>query len=194
MLLALALAAAAHAPKADDQEAMLRRMVALYDNVCLQKFPDDVSASSAIAAAGGQPLTVNEVRDHLYGRHGLGWRLPDGDGAFIVTIENPPYHQCSIRRWTPHGVSDIAAYRALADRYEAAHPGFTPIPPQTFTQDGVASKGAGEVLKSGQSSESLMYFNSSPAKASDGTTGVEFRLVHLYHSGSPDAGQPDPGE
>jgi hypothetical protein len=186
MLLPLVLAlAAAPAAQAADDAAMLDRMVLLYDNICLQKFPDDAAAGAAAAAAGGEPLAARELNNSLYGRHGQGWRIADGDGAFIVTIENPPYHGCSIRRTVSHPVSNIGAYRALADRYEATKPGFKPIPTQTFTQDGVASKGFGEVLVNGQSSESLMFFNKSPAKGSGAT---EFRLVHLYHSGTPDAG------
>jgi hypothetical protein len=187
MLLALALAAQATAatPPADDA-AMFGRMVALYDTVCLKRFPRDDDAAEAVVGAGGQALPAMQLRTYLYGGHGQGWRVADGGSAFIVTIEDAPYHQCSVRRWTAGGVNDVSAYRSVADAYETAHPGFTTIEPQTFKQqDGVSSKGMGEVLKGGQASESLMLFSSNPVKQGD-ASGTEVRLVHLYHSGSAD--------
>ena len=51
----------------------------------------------------------------------------------------------------------------------------------------MTSKGFGEFLKTGGASESLMLFNTTPVKDDGkGADGVEFRLVHLYHQGSPD--------
>src|SRR6478609_6120669 len=121
--LVLAAAAAASAAQPADR-ARLERMVALYDELCLEKFPDDVAVDALMAAKGATPLTPEEVRVTFNDDPGRGWLLEDGDIEIQIMLELPPYHACSVRWMTADGFGDLSGYQSVIDEFEAAGPAF----------------------------------------------------------------------
>lgn len=134
LLLALQAAPQAKAPSAptppaaaETTDAILARMLALYDEVCLQAFPSDDAIDALMQAKRAQVLTAKEVAVTLRDDPGRGWVIADGDRSIQVTLELPPYHACSVRRMTPAGITDRARYDALTAIFKATRPGFASI-------------------------------------------------------------------
>ena len=162
-------------------------MATLYDNVCLRAFPDDAAVTRQMDALHARALSAVEMRIFLHDDPGHGWRIADGEGAddqFIVTIEHPPYHACSVRRQTTGGLSDGRPYRVAQDGYAAANAGFTAIAQPSFPMgDRISTMfGLRRVREDGQV-ESLYRFAVSPADPADPHHyGVEIRYVHQFHA------------
>lgn len=181
--LALMLAGQSAATTLPVPDPLLAQMVGLYDDLCLKTFPDDVAVGAAMKKA--TPLTPDQVKIYLHDDPGVGWRIADPEGDMIVTIEGPPYHACTVRRHTPRGFPDLAAYHAVADPYEERVGGFEPIAPLDQIVGNVHSNGYGETratLDGG--GEALFIFENSPTDPADGPD-VEVRFVHQI--ASPDA-------
>jgi hypothetical protein len=183
--MALALAAAPLGQTASD-DGVLARMAALYDTVCLKAFPNDDAVAAAMTARGAVPLKPREVKIYLHDDPGRGWTLGDGGGSFIVTVEAPPYHACSVRRTTPAGFADLAAYYAVATPYEQTVDGFTKVEPMDMQYGKIGSHAIGEqkVAPDG-SAESLFVFSNTPndpRERAKGNTAVEVRFVHQFMS------------
>ena len=179
MLLVIA-ALAATQPTVPDRT--LARMVALYDEVCLQTFPIDAEVDALMARKGATPLTPEQVRITLVNDPGRGWMLTDGDREVLIFVEMPPYHACSVRRFTPAGFADLGAYRAVVDPYEASHPDFAPVQPYDTDRGNLHIHAIGEKrpLPTG-GAETLYVFDqhiNDPTKRAAGQTAVNVRFVH----------------
>ena len=72
-------------------------LVEAFGRFCLDRFP---GAARVEDAAPGQTsaLPPARVRDYLHDDPGRGWIYRADGGAYVVTIEDPPYHTCAIRR------------------------------------------------------------------------------------------------
>ena len=183
MLMLIAAAAAAGATP----DPVLARMVALYDEVCLQAFPIDAAVDALMAKKRARPLTAEEVKVTLVDDPGRGWAIEDGARTITVFLELPPYHACSVRRGTDAGFTDFGAYRAIADSFEASHRGFAAMKPMEGDVGDIHVHAIGEqrVLPGG-GAESLFVFDqhlTDPAKRAAGQTGVEVRFVHQLKTG-----------
>lgn len=175
MLPLLALAAQITAP-----DPVLARMTALYDEVCVQTFPIDSAVDQLMAGKQATVLTPDRVAIYLKSDPGRGWQVADGGDHFIVTVEAPPFHACTVRRWTRGGFSDLAAYRSVADRFEAAHEGFSPMKPRDGDVGGIRSHATGEArLLPGGGAEAMYVFDNHDAAAgARGEPDVGIRFVH----------------
>lgn len=168
-------------------DAALTRLVALYDEVCLQAFPIDGAVDKLMAARGATALTPAEVKVTLVNDPGRGWQVKDGDRDVYVFLELPPFHACSVRRFFTGGMPALAAYRTVADRFEADHPGFAPVSPYDADRGDLHVHAIGEQrLLPGGSQESLFVFDQhviDPAKRAAGQTAINLRFVHQLHTG-----------
>ena len=185
-VIALALAAAPAAQAATD-DGILSRMTALYDEVCLKDFPKDEAVAAAMTAKGATALKPDEVQIYLHDDPGRGWTIDDGAGKFVVTIEAPPYHACSVRRQTPSGFPDLATYYAVAAPYEAAAGGgYNKMKPMDMKVGDITSHASGEQkIAPDGSAEALYVFSntaSDPKDRAKGYTAVEVRFVHQFVS------------
>ena len=188
MWTAIALAlAAAPAAQAETDDGVLSRMTALYDEVCLKTFPNDEAVAAAMTAKGAIVLKPDEVRIYLHDDPGRGWTIADGADKFVVTVEAPPYHACSVRRDTPSGFPDLATYYAVAGPYETAAGGrFNKIKPMDMKVGDITSHASGEQkVASDGGAEALFVFSNTPNDPKDrakGYTAVEVRFVHQFVS------------
>jgi hypothetical protein len=180
MLLSIVLLAAAVPQAAPDGD--VERLAALYDELCLKAFPDDAAVDAVMASKGAVPLTPEEVRVTFHDDPGRGWLLADGDREVQIMLELPPYHACSVRRFTVAKPGSLASYRAIADAYARSHPGFAPLKEREGDVGDIHVHSVGEsrVLPDG-TTETLYVFDqhiNGPKGHANGETSVEFRFVH----------------
>ena len=151
ILAAALLTTPAAAQTADaDGTALVRQ----FDRFCLQGFPEP----RRIEDAGHGELTTmpkGEVARYLHDDPGRGWRLHAGGADYVLTVEDPPYHTCAVRRVFATAPQYAAAWQGLVNRWAAAgHGPMRTLPAQTlrredYTLDGntmVANDGRGDVL------------------------------------------------
>jgi hypothetical protein len=96
-------------------------MVGLYQKLCLQDFPDSATLTAALTALDASEMAAEEVTRYLHADPGRGWKLLVDGTAYVLTVENPPYHTCALRRMTPNGLADHAGYDQAVSAYAAAH-------------------------------------------------------------------------
>jgi hypothetical protein len=188
MAAALAVApAAAQAPyqppaNRADPAAHLAEMLALYDEVCLHVFPDDDAVARNLRARGAVRLSEPQVRIYLRDDPGRGWRLEGRSGRFDLTIEDPPFHACTVRTMTASGFPSLQPYQDLAARFEAGR-GFRPVQRIDGEMENVMMSIGGEqaILPNG-SGEALLVAIGTPTDKyrSRGETAVEVRFVHQF--------------
>jgi len=180
-LLAGAAQAGASMPTGD---AVLARMAALYDEVCLQTFPIDGDVDALMARKGATPLTPEEVKVTLGNDPGRGWVIKDGDRDIQVYLELPPFHACTVRRMTPQGLTTDVNYRAVVDRYKITHAGFGPGSVMERDIAGLHIHGVTEFRAlPGGGGETLMVVDQhviDPARRAKGETAISLRFVHQF--------------
>ena len=133
--------------------------VALFSDLCLQKFPDD-AGMAALAGGKGQVLTPAEVKLFLHDDPGQGWVLNGQDSKYVLTDEHPPYHACAVRRTTPQ-VLDGGPLFAAALAYVTGQGEKLSPPQQTRFPGALPSLATVEntLDKNGQpTGEAFMYF------------------------------------
>ncbi len=73
------------------------RLVDAFARFCLQRFPNQ----TVTGGNGGNdlvPMTPAQVKQYLHDDPGHGWTYRQDDGEYVVTVEDPPYHACAVRR------------------------------------------------------------------------------------------------
>lgn len=168
----------------------VEQMVQVFETVCLQAFPERRAVDGAMGQLGGTPLAAREVRTYLHDDPGRGWQLVRPEATYVVTIEEPPYRACAVRRMTPGGFPTRAPFDAAVQRYGAARKrALTPLLSQSMRPpsglDIVATVQRVEGGGPGGSTDSLMLFTSDyhgtydgPFGKDAGKPGIELRYVH----------------
>jgi hypothetical protein len=178
-MLELVVAAALMRPAADN--AVRDRMIDLYDQVCLQAFPDDAAVAKAMSGLGATELTRDQVEIYLHDDPGRGWSFDSTGTTFIVTVEAPPYHACAVRVTVDEPFADQGPYPDVISAFEKAHRGFQAMQPMEMDIGDVHSRATGWQKVTGSGGESLFYFVNTPTgKALNGGTKpyAELRFVH----------------
>ena len=85
------------APAKSDENPAALRLLRLFSQFCLQKFPDDAAMAADVEVAGAVAMTGDEVKARLHEDQGRGWTLDQAEGRFSITLESPPYHACAVR-------------------------------------------------------------------------------------------------
>lgn len=174
-LLALATAATTTAD-ADDRIA---KMAALYEEICLNSFPDDAAVVGLAAAKAAREYTVEEVRVTMRDDPARGWLLPDGIAT--IWLEYPPFHACSVR-WSMPELGNPAPYTAVIERYKKSKDGFQSMRPIDVDQGPIHIRAVGETrpLPDG-GAETLFIIQqhiTDPQRRAAGETGLSVRFVH----------------
>jgi hypothetical protein len=182
MLILLALAAST----GSSSDQTVSDMTALYEQVCLNTFPDDTAVESAMAKLNARELTPDEVKVTMGDDPARGWELQQ-DGNPTVWLEFPPYHACSVR-WNSPEFGPFDDYRALADRYEKEKGGFHPLEPYDADTGDIHIHAVGEQRTlPDKTLESLFIFDQhipDPKRRAAGETGYVLRFVHQFHADS----------
>lgn len=183
MLLATILLQAT-APTAPD----LTPMVALYQEACLDSFPSDGQLDALMAKKGATPLSPDEVKVTLRDDPGRGWRLIDGGRRYLVFLELPPFHACSVRGGVGSDAADLAPYRAVLQTFKSKNPGFSPQPPADLDQGAIHIHAESEYRQlPGGTGEQLIVIAqqiTDPERRAKGETGTDLRFVHQIKQGN----------
>jgi hypothetical protein len=178
----LAAAAAVTPAGAQDADPAVTRLVALYDEICLRTFPDDAAVDALMEAKRATPLTPEEVRVTFHNDPGRGWLLQDNGHNIQVMLELPPYHACSVRRWTAAGFGDLTAYADVTEAFKATRPGFAAVDEQQADFDGYHIHMSGELRELADGgAETLYLFDQEyldPARAAETEVPFNIRFVH----------------
>jgi len=76
-------------------------LIRVFDDMCLQSFPDDGAVAAKAQAAGYAPLTDAQLKVFLHSDPGRGWDVRVKDEVMALTIELPPFHSCAVRTMLP---------------------------------------------------------------------------------------------
>lgn len=98
----------------------VQEMTSLFGAFCLRAFPDVPAVARLAAEHGARPLTPVQVRSYLHDDPGQGWHYSTPLATYAVTIEQPPYSACAIRRMTPSGFPTVKPYLAAISAFAAA--------------------------------------------------------------------------
>ncbi len=163
--------------------AQLAEMLTIYDEACLQGFPDDGAVQRTMTARNARPLSSDEIRTYLHNDPGAGWRINGATAQFIVTIEEPPFHACGVRTMTATGFDDLKPYRDLISRFESDRAFVAVQPMDTVLSNHVHTRLTGEQIQSADGGfETLMVVTGTPAEGyrANGQTGTEIRFVRQF--------------
>ena len=166
-------------------------LAALYATFCLDAFPDAYRLDRLASRGNARPMTGDQVSALLRNDPGRGWFIRSPAALFAITVEDPPYSTCAVRRMTPSGLSSVKNYRAAVEAYAARRRGqLTTVPPQRAkTPDGggdVSIYAYQMIDPASGMVETFAVFLTNyhgrvggiwKADAADGV-GVEVRLVH----------------
>jgi len=114
--------------------------LALFSDLCLNKFPDDAALGVAAEEKHGSAMTPAQVRGYLHDDPGNGWTFKDsGTGAdYVVLVEQPPFHACSVRHVSPVLYSPKAYMDAVEAYVGARGNSLAPGTPQRVALGGGA--------------------------------------------------------
>lgn len=75
-------------------------LVVVFIELCLGRFPDRADLAEGRMSRDTQlsPMTADQVRNYLKDDPGRGWTYQTGTGNYVVTVEDPPYKACAVRR------------------------------------------------------------------------------------------------
>jgi hypothetical protein len=122
-------------------------MAGLYQHLCLQSFPAAAALAAALRPLDASELAAPEVARYLHADPGRAWRLRVGGVRYILTVEDPPFHTCALRRMTAAGLPDDSAYAAVVGAYARAHGlAIKPLPKQVLPLSGNADLTAFSII------------------------------------------------
>ena len=177
---ALAIAAALPA-NAQPSRTDADELGTLFDQVCLRAFPDDAALDRDATHRHAAALTRARVQDYLHDDPGRGWSYTTALASYIITIEQPPFHACAIRRMTPSGLPGTDRFTAAVNGYVTSrHAALTSMPRQAMTTaDGAALTASGQSINraDGSVAETFLVIITDYHDR-----GVEVRYVHQIPS------------
>jgi hypothetical protein len=71
-------------------------MMLVYEDVCLNHFPNPASVRAAATDAHATPLTDAEARDALLGHAGTAWAFDAPHVRAVVAVDTPPSRTCVV--------------------------------------------------------------------------------------------------
>jgi hypothetical protein len=94
-------------------------MAAIFEAFCLKAFPDDSAVSQLTKSPGYQALSSQAVAIYLHADPGHGWRFRTTIATYVLTIEDPPYRTCALRRMTGDGFPTAVPFVDAVRRHAA---------------------------------------------------------------------------
>jgi hypothetical protein len=92
--------------------------VRLFSSYCLKSFPDDAALLKQAEADKLAPLSPAEVKTVTRKDNGVGWVVGGAKLQYVLTVEQPPFHTCSLRHLSEQpldGQKLMAAAKAFVE-------------------------------------------------------------------------------
>jgi hypothetical protein len=166
-------------------------MAWVYGTICLGAFPAQPAVQAALAGLHATPMTDADTQAALDGDPGRGWRVTTKLAEYTVTIEDPPYNTCAVRRMTRQGLPTALPYIASLQNYARAKSLLMgQLAPLEETLTGGADRqvlatplGSDPARKPTQSSMYVTtdyhgHYTGRNALDADGGDGVEIKMAH----------------
>lgn len=151
---------AAHAAALD---AQLAETLTLYREICFGAFPDDHAVGAAMSAHHAHELTTNQLRQYLHDDPGAGWTIPGATGAFVITIERPPFRTCAIRTMSAVGFPNAQPYLDFLASVEAGRT-LAPMGQLDTIVGNARTRGKGDQYSGGgRDTDGLLFVVTKPA-------------------------------
>lgn len=161
-------------------EDEVKELVAVFREMCLNRFPDDAALDAAAAATGMARMSEEAVRGYLRADPGHGWFYRTPAAEYAITVEHPPVRACGVRRMTPAGAGTARPFVEAASEWAMRERGqLVTLPPRRAGSGGGAAVTAvpfALVDGSGKPVQSLLVVLTDH-RVQQGGTGVEIRLV-----------------
>lgn len=170
--------------------AVSQELTRVWAGFCLERFPVDTAVNAFAASQGATPMSPQDVKRYLHDDPGRGWYLHTELGLYAITLEQPPFLACAVRRMTPNGVPGVSPFIAVMKAYsENQHGKLVTVPAvHTKTPDGGGDINAyttGMIDATGKLRESFLvvltnYHGHPPdpwKHDAEGGVGVEVRFV-----------------
>ena len=148
------------------------RLVELFARFCLNRFPNQPDLAGGEPAM--EPMPPGMIQRYLHADPGRGW-INREDGDTVVTIEDPPYHACAVRRIYPAAPRFGSAYQQAISQWAAQQRrDFGPIRPAEQRRPNMHIQAIVQTLPAaaGKLAENLMAFTTTYPSGN-----VEIRLV-----------------
>lgn len=191
LVVSLSFTEAAYAFDAADP-TVANELAEMFSSFCIEKFPDNDAVAALADSKKAQVMTPGQVQQFLHEDPGHGWSIQTPTGLYFITIEEPPYNTCAVRRMTPVGIPTVKVYKDAVDRYVASKNGkLLPVQNAHVKGPGISDISAysSPMLDSnGKLAESFILFLTNyhsqvppyyKVDAQDGI-GVEVRMAHQF--------------
>jgi hypothetical protein len=131
LLLPLAAAAAEKAPPPPPPDApaetttpaqdAAQEMLIIYEEFCLDRFPNPEAIQAGVAAHHLSPATASQATDALLGRAGSAWVVVTPKFRHLIAIEAPPHKGCAITGQAADDEGIRAAFELAVESFAQAH-------------------------------------------------------------------------
>jgi hypothetical protein len=119
------------------QPSDITELASVFSEICINAFPNKDKVAALLAAKSAVSMSQSEVQRYLHADPGQGWYFKTAVTLYAITIEDPPFHTCAIRRMTPQG-PDLPGINASAAAEMAYASG---IGGKTMRIDPITTKG-----------------------------------------------------
>ena len=149
-LMIVLLASAAIDPAHAQQDGGGAALVQVFNQFCLANFPEP----RRIETAGQGQLTQLPpagVQRYLHEDPGRGWIYRSDGAEYVVTVEDPPYHTCAVRRSFATPPKYLAPYTQVISAWAKAGGlgSFVDLPAQVIRREDLIIEGATHVAQNG---------------------------------------------
>jgi len=101
--------------------ADIQEMAGIFDGMCLRAFPDEAAVAKHAAELDAKRMSRAQVKSYLHDDPGYGWYVTTSVATYAITVEQPPYRACGVRRMTPAGFSTVRPYLEAIRNYAASN-------------------------------------------------------------------------
>ncbi len=117
-----------------------RELADLFADMCFSRFPDDAALAEGAAKRQLAAMSQDQVKAYLHSDPGHGWFLKTADGSYAITIEEPPYHACAVRRFYGTAPNFQQPYQSQLSAWAAKNNigPLTNFPPESQVDNGIS--------------------------------------------------------
>jgi hypothetical protein len=98
-----------------------QEMLIIYEEFCLDRFPNPDAIQAGIAAHHLSPATAAQATGALLGRAGSAWAVSSPKGHYLIAVEAPPHKGCAVTGQAADDEGIRAAFELSIETYTQAH-------------------------------------------------------------------------
>jgi hypothetical protein len=103
------------------QQQSAQDMLMIYEEFCLQRFPDPDAIQAGVAAHHLAPATPAETATALLGRTGKAWAAATPNGRYLIAFEARPHRGCAVTGSASDDEGIRAAFDLAVQSFASGH-------------------------------------------------------------------------